>query len=250
MGKLIIYHGSPNVVERPTFGAGNPHNDYGLGFYCTESFAMAQEWGCVDGSDGYANKYLFEPDGLVVLDLSSDEFNILNWLAILLDNRTVRLGVGLPCQAASYLAEVFLPEYRGFDVMRGYRADDSYFAFASAFLSGAISLEQLGRAMALGELGEQVVILSRRAFDRLEFVEAAPAEGTVFYQRKERRNAQACLDFRKQREDADLSQGLYVIDMLREGWTNDSACLRRPLSRRRHGQSGRHAGVCRARLRV
>ena len=231
MGKLVLYHGSPNVVEKPTFGLGNPHNDYGLGFYCTESLAMAQEWGCVDGADGYANAYLFELDGLDVLDLSSPGFNILNWLAVLLDNRSVRLGAGLPRQAASYLADVFLPDYRGFDVIRGYRADDSYFAFASAFLSGAISLERLSRAMTLGELGEQVVVRSSRAFERLVFVEAIPAGGTVFYQRKERRNAQARQEFQRQREKADPTQGLYVIDMLRKGWNNDSACLRHPVPR-------------------
>ncbi len=231
MAKLTLYHGSANVVERPAFGVGNPHNDYGLGFYCTESLPMAQEWGCVDGNDGYANTYLFETGGLNVLDLAAPEFNILNWLAILLDNRIVRLGTGLPQQAAAYLADVFLPNYQDFDVIRGYRADDSYFAFASAFLSGTISLEQLRRAMTLGELGEQVVPRSRRAFDALEFVEAVPAQGSVFYPRKERRNAQARRDFQRQREQASPAAGLYVIDMLREGWTNDSACLRHPLPR-------------------
>ena len=35
--KLTIFHGSGQIIERPTFGLGNPHNDYGLGFYCTES---------------------------------------------------------------------------------------------------------------------------------------------------------------------------------------------------------------------
>ena len=232
MGTIELYHGSTHVVERPVFGVGNPHNDYGLGFYCTETLAMAQEWGCVDSNSGYANKYCLDLDGLDVLDLSEDEgYNVLNWLAVLLDNRMVRLSAGLPKQAAGYLAEVFLPDYRGSDIMRGYRADDSYFAFASAFLSGAISLEQLQRAMMLGELGEQVVVRSPRAFDRLVFVEAIPADGGVFYQRKERRNAQAKEAFQKERDSSVASQGLYVVDMLRKGWNNDSACLRYPLSR-------------------
>ena len=232
MATIELYHGSSHVIERPTFGLGNPRNDYGLGFYCTETLAMAQEWGCVDGNSGYANKYRLDLAGLDVLDLSEDEgYNVLNWLAVLLDNRRVRLSAGLPKQAAEYLARVFLPDYRDSDVMRGYRADDSYFAFASAFLSGAISLEQLRRAMMLGELGEQVVVRSSRAFQRLEFVEAIPADGSVFYQRKERRNAQAKEAFQKERESSMATQGLYAVDMLREGWNNDSACLRHPLSR-------------------
>ena len=41
--KLTIYHGSTQVIETPMFGAGNPRNDYGLGFYCTENIELAKE---------------------------------------------------------------------------------------------------------------------------------------------------------------------------------------------------------------
>ena len=57
MSKLILYHGSPKVIEQPRFGFGNPKNDYGLGFYCTESPELAKEWACSVETDGYANKY-------------------------------------------------------------------------------------------------------------------------------------------------------------------------------------------------
>ena len=36
MGKLTLYHGSVDVIEKPEFGKGKKYNDYGLGFYCTE----------------------------------------------------------------------------------------------------------------------------------------------------------------------------------------------------------------------
>ena len=34
---LTIYHGSQQIVEIPKFGIGKKYNDYGSGFYCTET---------------------------------------------------------------------------------------------------------------------------------------------------------------------------------------------------------------------
>ena len=48
----IIYHGSHNIIETPTFGVGSPNNDYGLGFYCTEYVDLAKEWACDQLSGG------------------------------------------------------------------------------------------------------------------------------------------------------------------------------------------------------
>ena len=40
----MLYHGSQRIIKTPVFGEGNPRNDYGLGFYCTESPELAKEW--------------------------------------------------------------------------------------------------------------------------------------------------------------------------------------------------------------
>ena len=90
MSKLILYHGSPKVIEQPQFGFGNPKNDYGLGFYCTESPELAKEWACSVETDGYANKYELDMQGLSVLSLTGGDYHILNWLSVLLENRTFR----------------------------------------------------------------------------------------------------------------------------------------------------------------
>ncbi|MBP3577789.1 MAG: DUF3990 domain-containing protein, partial [Lachnospiraceae bacterium] len=37
-----LYHGSSNIIEKPVFGYGKKYNDYGLGFYCTDSIEMAK----------------------------------------------------------------------------------------------------------------------------------------------------------------------------------------------------------------
>jgi len=58
--KITVYHGSPKIIEKPAFGVGNPQNDYGLGFYCTESVELAKEWACSVETDGFANQYMLK----------------------------------------------------------------------------------------------------------------------------------------------------------------------------------------------
>ena len=82
-----IYHGSNKIIEKPLFGIGKKHNDYGLGFYCTEVLDMAKEWGVSKDNDVFANIYQIETEGLKLLDLNGREYTILHWLALLLENR-------------------------------------------------------------------------------------------------------------------------------------------------------------------
>jgi hypothetical protein len=88
---MLLYHGSRNIIKQPVFGTGNSHNEYGLGFYCTESIDLAKEWACTEETNGYANKYEIDLSGLTSVNLSSDDYNILNWLALLVNNRTFRI---------------------------------------------------------------------------------------------------------------------------------------------------------------
>ena len=164
--KSILYHGSPNIIEVPQFGKGNPNNDYGLGFYCTENLDLAKEWASSSATDGFANEYELNWKGLTVCDLGKGH-NILNWMAILVENRTFDLTNAVAESAREYLLENFLPKYKEADIVRGYRADDSYFTFAKDFLNNSIPLETLSEAMRLGKLGEQIVLRSQKAFDAL-----------------------------------------------------------------------------------
>ena len=67
---------------------GKSNNDYGKGFYCTQNIELAKEWACKQNSDGYVNEYNLDLDGLKILDLLNGEYNILNWIALLLKYRT------------------------------------------------------------------------------------------------------------------------------------------------------------------
>ncbi len=227
MSKLIVYHGSPVVIEKPQFGVGNPNNDYGLGFYCTEALDLAKEWACSVETDGYANKYSLDMSGLSVLSLTGGDYNILNWLYVLLENRKFRIGGDIARQAKAYIEDHFAIEYRSYDVIKEYRADDSYFSFASAFLNNTISLSQLERAMLLGKLGEQIVAVSQTAFDAFTFEEAIPAPKELYYPKKLARDTAARNDFQKEKGRGSLLTETYILDIIRQGWKNDDERLQR-----------------------
>ena len=222
---MRLYHGSINMIEEPEFGVGNSKNDYGQGFYCTEHIELAKEWACAENRDGFANEYELETDGLSIMNLSDARYHILNWLAILLENRTFVRERGLALTAKDYILSEFLPEYKNADVIRGYRADDSYFSFASAFLNNTITLEQLGKAMKLGKLGEQVVLKSKRSFAQLKYSRAILADNQIYYPKKAARDRSARESFREERMNTVL-EGIYVIDIVRNNWKNDDPRLR------------------------
>lgn len=225
--KLSVYHGSPKIIEKPAFGVGNPQNDYGLGFYCTESVELAKEWACSIETDGFANQYTLDLAGLSVLSLTGGDYNILNWLFVLLENRKFRIGGDIAKQAKSYIFENFAIDYKNYDVIKGYRADDSYFSFANAFLNNTISVAQLERAMVLGKLGEQIVLMSEKAFGSIEFAGAIAAPKELYLPKKFARDTAAREDFQKEKGRGSLLTEKYVLDIIREGWKNDDQRLQR-----------------------
>ena len=225
MKVITLFHGSTKIVEKPILGVGNPKNDYGLGFYCTENLELAKEWASTERNDGFANSYEMDIEGLDILRLNRKPYHILNWLAILLENRTFVLSQGLPTEAKAYLLENFLPDYEQYDLIIGYRADDSYFSFANAFLNNTISLEQLRKAMYLGKLGEQVVLKSEKAFSKIIFIESIPVDSNLYYPKRQARDRQAREDYQKEKNATSSVDAVYMIDILREKWTNDDSRL-------------------------
>ena len=225
MKNITLYHGSTKVIEKPVLGLGNPKNDYGLGFYCTENIELAKEWASTEHTDGFANCYEIDIEELDTLFLNKSQYHILNWLSILLKNRTFVLTQGLPLEAKEYLLNNFLPEYEHYDIIVGYRADDSYFAFANAFLNNTISLEQLQKAMYLGKLGEQVVLKSERAFSMLTYKGSVAVDSSLYFPKRQMRDRQARAEFQDEKSAVTPANAVYVIDILRQKWTNDDARL-------------------------
>lgn len=224
MSKIVLYHGSNEKIEKPLLGKGKIYNDYGQGFYCTEHIELAKEWACNEGIDGFANTYELETSGLKVLNLSSNEYTILHWLALLMDNRRFRVSTPVMRRGVQWLREHFLIDISKYDLIIGYRADDSYFSFARAFINNEISLSQLNYAMRLGKLGEQYVLKTEKAFRQLVFKSAKLADNTIYYALRKKRDDEARNAFFAELEKEDLN-GIYMRDIIREEMTSDDIRL-------------------------
>ena len=201
----IIYHGSSVIIEKPQFGFGNLRNDYGLGFYCTEDIDLAKEWGVTDGKDGYANKYELDTSGLGCLDLSDPKYNVLHWITILLENRVFTLKNDITKVGKKYLIENFSIPYDNYDVIKGYRADDSYFSYAEAFLNNT---------------------KSQKAFDSLKFLGYEMADADVYYPLRKQRNEKARLEFLSDKRGVFDPNSLYLNEILRGGIKPDDPRIR------------------------
>ena len=223
---MIIYHGSKDIIERPEFGKGNRKNDYGLGFYCTENVELAKEWACSNNeTNGYANQYEIDLSSYKVLDLREEKYSILNWMALLLKFRTFDVNTPISVQAKEYILENFYVDVEEYDVIIGYRADDSYFSFAKDFINNTISVEQLAEAMRLGELGIQIALKSKKAFDTVKYISYELAECKEYYVKRVSRDKKARETYLSGYRQNLVTDGSFVMDIIRKGLKNGDKIL-------------------------
>ena len=213
---MLVYHGSSHIIQTPVFNGSKRTNDYGYGFYTTENIELAKEWACANDQNGYANIYEADLTGLKILNLNSSEYNILNWLAILTKYRSYWQNGSIAERAKQYLQDNFFVDPTPFDVIIGYRADDSYFSFAQDFIAGTISLSKLSEAMRLGKLGEQIVFKSKISFAHIHFIDAEPADSRTYYTKKTARDREARKAYRSIKQTSDDFNELFMIDIMRE----------------------------------
>lgn len=208
--KLItLYHGSQYIIRVPEYGKGNVNNDYGLGFYTTKNKGMAGEWAVFNTArDGVINEYLFEADGLKILNL--DKLPIENWIATLM-----RYREGEYDEEIYDRIEVFVRKYSinidEYDVVEGYRADDSFFSYVRDFAIGILSKEKLIEAMHFGDLGLQICIKSPNAFKNIKFIRNYPAPSSRFYSLAETRDQNARLQYRQLKNKG---QGTTIFNLI------------------------------------
>ena len=224
--EIIIYHGSHEIVRIPEYGKGNLNNDYGLGFYCTEHINLAKEWACDQLSGGYANKYSLDTRGLKILDLNGKEFCIIHWISVLLQNRKVSLSSDIEAAAMQYVLQNFPVDTESHDIICGYRADDSYFSYARAFLGNTITVKRLSQVMKLGELGNQIVLKSKTAFSRIKFLGYEEAPQQIHYPLRKKRDETARLSYLSdKRGGLPQADDLLMIDIIRGGIKADDPRL-------------------------
>ena len=170
MDKLILFHGTPDKIVVPTYGKGEEKHDYGQGFYLTESIDLAKEWAVCrpNEENGWVHKYQLDTDGLKILDFQDK--GVLAWLAELMKHRDAA-----DSKRYRMLAKKFIEKYgvdtKEYDVIRGWRANASYFYIAKEFVRDNIDMDILEELLSLGSLGIQYCIKSELAYSKLHELE-------------------------------------------------------------------------------
>lgn len=217
MGKLILYHGSPSALVVPTYGKGEAKHDYGRGFYLTENIELAKEWAVCRPNEmqGYVHQYELDIDDLKILDFQ--EKGILAWLAELMKHRDAA-----DSRRYRMLAGKFIKKYGidadGYDVIKGWRANASYFYIAREFVRDNVDVDILEELLLLGGLGIQYCIKSEHAYTRLH--EISDGLLTVPYTEfNEKYNQRDITARQRMREliDSDANQVTKVFSTLFEG---------------------------------
>ena len=191
MDKIILFHGSPDKIINPVFGGGEDKHDYGKGFYLTESIELASEWAVCRPNDlnGWVHKYELETEGLKILDFQ--EKSVLTWLAELMKHRDAADSKRYRMLAQKFIAKYGI-ETEEYDVIKGWRANASYFYIAKAFVRDEIDLDILEELLSLGGLGIQYCIKSEKAYSQLHEIQEAliSVEYDVFNQKYNERDVQ------------------------------------------------------------
>ena len=216
MANLILFHGSPNEIVTPTFGLGNEKHDYGMGFYLTESIELAKEWAVCrpDETNGWVHKFEFDTDGLKVLDFQ--QINVLSWLAELMKHRDAS-----DTKRYRVLAQKFIDKYGvntdGYDVIKGWRANASYFYIAKEFVKDNIDIDILEDLLSLGGLGIQYCIKTEKAYAKLKEVSGSllPVDYAEFNEKYNERDTTAREKMR-QLVDSDANKVTKVFSTLFE----------------------------------
>ena len=213
---MILYHGSDKISDKPIYGFGKNTNDYGIGFYLTKEMELAKEWASNDDrKDGYVSMYKIDESKLKVLDLDKVDDKVLKWIALLVNYRNIKNKNPIGIKGKEFLIKNYLVNVDNYDLIKGYRADDCYFMFARSFLNNEISIEQLGKALLLGKLGDQYVLKSKKAFKNIKFINYEKIDSTIYYNKRVLRNKIAVEEYDKVINKVNKKEK-FLSDILRE----------------------------------
>lgn len=228
MANIRVYHGSDHIIEKPILTLGRIKNDYGMGFYTTEDVELAKEWAAKNNKNGILNEYILDDTNLKVLNLMDGNYTVLNWIALLLDNRVFNIVEQVAKEARDYILDNFLIDVSNYDVIIGYRADDSYFAYAQSFINNGLSVELLSKALMLGNLGIQIALVSEKAFNSLKFVSASKVDLNTYFKKYSERDTSARNEYNETiKNKSNLKTDLFVLDIMRMEMKNDDKRLQK-----------------------
>ena len=111
--------------------------------------------------------YAYNLDSSDLSILKLDENNTLAWVSVLLTHRRSKKIRGAALERCNKMIERYGADVNEYDLIHGFRANDSYFQFTSDFVTDTITLETLMKSIVTGNLGKQVCIKSEKAYRQL-----------------------------------------------------------------------------------
>lgn len=205
---MMVYHGSDHIVKEPVYLGGKADNDYGNGFYTTEYEDRARSWATLNGNpeQSIVNVYDLDIEKLSVLDLA--DYGVLAWIAEVVSNR------GTNQEAASIvgnrLVEMYRVDSEKYDIVKGYRADDSYTQVVEAFLMNQINIYEVQRLFYKGSLGNQIFLKSKKAFENINWLKSYEVELQEEHKKEDSYARREVNKFLSERMKAILVEGFEV----------------------------------------
>ena len=146
--KLILYHGSQEIVEFPEIRLQRYNKDFYFGFYCTNIKSQAVRWAARFDGKGYLSEFEYTPD--IKLNVRTFSEMTEEWLDFIVDCR-----LGKP---------------HNFDIVEGPMANDTIFNYVQDFADQKISREAFWALAKFSRPTHQISFHTARALATLRFV--------------------------------------------------------------------------------
>lgn len=154
MDKIIIYHGSTQIVKNPEIRITRFNKDFYFGFYCTKMKEQAKRWAMRFGKSGYVSCYEYIPDKKLKM-LKFDKMTE-DWLDFIVD---CRAGIA-----------------HNYDIVEGPMADDTIYNFIQGFIDGKYSRAAFWELAKFKYPTHQISFHTARALTTLRFIEGVLAD--------------------------------------------------------------------------
>lgn len=157
----LLFHGARNVIELPLdLKYSKENNDFGKGFYLGENFEQASTY-IANTSSKYVYSFSLNTNKLKV-----EKFNVnTEWMLAIAYYRG-----WLHNYNQNELIINIIKKVETADIIIAPIADNRMFDLISEFVDGVITNEQCEHALAATNLGNQYVIKSKTALEKLDFI--------------------------------------------------------------------------------
>lgn len=149
--KILLYHGSREIVEYPEIRLHRFNKDFYFGFYCTMYPEQAIRWATRFDGIGYLNEYRYMPNDK--LNIKKFPQMTEEWLDFIAACRS-----GRPHE---------------YDIVEGPMADDTIFNYVQNFIDGKISREAFWDLAKFKKPTHQISFHTVKALTTLTFLKGA-----------------------------------------------------------------------------